>query len=285
MPRQRHVDSDLSSFRAWLAEHGLSESTLEVYLRDVRKGLEVGLVARLRSDDLAPKTKRHMLAAARHWAKFTKDTDLAEALDKLNLPPARRQTAKVPLSKEDLFVLLDEIDRADYLSKPMRAAIGMMACRGFRCGDVLRMRRDELIAARESGVLNYIAKGKRNLEFKVLKTYRKHLVALASAPGEWTRVEELLANGGASGRRNAAARAVERSLVRLGTKCGIQNLFPHRLRRTYAVEYLRSMKGDPEALMKLTQHMQWAGMATAMEYVDHARGDELDAAAEKMFER
>jgi hypothetical protein len=45
------------------------------------------------------------------------------------------------------------------------------------------------------------------------------------------------------------------------------------------------MKGDPEAMVKLTQHMQWASMATAMEYIDHARGDELDVYAERIFER
>ena len=81
------------------------------------------------------------------------------------------------------------------------------------------------------------------------------------------------------------SRAVERNLVRLGVRAGIYDLYPHRLRRTYAVQYLRALKGDPEALMKLTQHMQWASMATAMEYVDHARGDELDAAAYKLFDR
>jgi len=275
----------MEGFRSWLAEYGLSDATLEVYLRDVRKGLEEGIVDRLLSDDLAPKTKRHMLAGCRHWAKYTKDERLTESLEKINLPPARRQTAKVPLTRDELFVLLDEVDRAEYLPKAMRATIGMMACRGFRCGDVLRLRRSELLAAKDTGVLNFVAKGRRNLEFKVLKTYRKHLGMLCSAPGDWGRVEELLAHGSEAGRKTAAARAVGRALVELGVRCGIYGLYPHRLRRTYAVEYLRSMKGDPEALMKLTQHMQWATMATAMEYVDHARGDELDSVAEKMFDR
>lgn len=277
----------MASFRAWLGEFGLSAGTLDVYVRDVTKALDVGIVPRLLDDTLAPKTKRHILAGCRHWAKYTKDQALTEALDRLRLPAARRRVAKVPLERDQLFALLDELERAaGYMPPAMVAVIGLMATRGFRCGDVLRLRREELAAAKATGVLNYVAKGNRSLEFKVLKTYRLHLMTLARMQGDWDRVDDLIAPGGtAAGRRTAAARAVERALVRVGIRAGITGLYPHRLRRTYAVQYLRSMPGDPEALMKLTQHMQWATMNTAMEYVDHARGSELDAVAEKMFDR
>ena len=282
----RRTSGDMDGFRAWLGEFGLSEGTLDVYIRDVTKAREVGIIDRLRDEDLAPKTKRHILAGCRHWAKYTKDEKLRESLERLRLPAARRKVAKVPLEREELFALLDELNKADYLPPPMLAAIGLMSMRGFRCGDVLRLRREELVNAKESGVLNFVAKGNRILEFKVLKTFRKYMNVLATYPGDWERVDDLIApGGGAAGRRSAAAKAVERTLVKVGVRAGISGLYPHRLRRTYAVEYLRGMQGDPEALMKLTQHMQWATMTTAMEYVDHARGDELDAVAEKMFDR
>jgi integrase len=279
--------SGLASFRDWLSEHGLTKGTVDVYVRDVKKaGAAGGFLERLLDEELAPKTKRHILAASRRWAEFTDDDDLTKSLKKLRLPPARRRAAKVPLTRDELFLLVDEIARADYIDDIMRGVLGMMAFRGLRCGDVLRIRQLELVAAKENGTLSFEGKGRRRLEFKVLKTYRRSLLLLANAEGKWGRVDELVSpDAGEDGRRSAAARAVERALTRCGIKVGIFGLYPHRLRRTYAVEYLRSMRGDPEALIKLTQHMCWASMATAMEYVDHQRGDELDSAAEKIFER
>lgn len=278
---------DLEPFRNWLVEHGLSDGTIGVYIRDIRHCFDAGgVMTRLRNDELAPKTRRHILAAARRWAEYTEDVAMTKALKKLRLPPAKRKTAKVPLKREDLFSLVDELGSASYIDDPMRAVLGMMACRGLRCGDVLRLRHAEIDAAKESGTLSFEAKGRRRLEFRVLKTYRRFLDLLAAIPGSWTRVDEVISPGaGENGRRSAAARAVERSLTRVGVHCGVLGLYPHRLRRTYAVEYLRALHGDPEALVKLTQHMQWASMTTAMEYVDHARGDELNEVAERMFER
>lgn len=277
----------IDGFRAFLEESGLAAGTVNVYASDVALALEAGSFgARLRDDELAPKTRRHILAAARHWAEYTEDAQLGKQLKKIRLPPPRRKTARVPITRDQLLELVDELARTDRVTPIMRATLAMMATRGFRCGDVLRMKRTELESAREQGVLAYEVKGKRRVEFKVIKTFRAPLLALASAPGTWTRVRDLVSpHALVASRQRAAAKAVERALVTVGAGLGIWNLHPHRLRRTYAVEYLRSLKGDPEAIVKLTQHMQWASMATAMEYIDHARGDELDAAAEKVFER
>ena len=287
---QKRAVVDLGGFETWLLEHGLTEGTVEVYVRDVATAQRGGgLLARLRDEDIAPKTKRHILAAARHWAEYTEDGKLTAALRRLRLPPARRKTAKVPMLREQLFALLDELKRATYVRAPARAVIGVMAARGLRLGDVLRLQRHEIDAALSGGVLAYEAKGRRRLEFKVLKTYRSYLAQLAACEGAWSRVSELVsprARGTTSKRRAAAAsRAIERALVKIGAKVGIWGLHPHRLRRTYAVEYLRGMKGDPEALIKLQAHMQWAEMSTALEYVNHERGDELDEAAERIFAR
>lgn len=276
-------------FADWLADFGLSKGTIGIYCRDVELArTPAALLGRLRDDTLAPKTRRRILASARRWAEYTDNTRFRDQLKKLRLPPPRRKAAKVPMSREQLFALIDELAKADYLEPAMRGVIGMMACRGFRCGDVLRLHRTELEDGKDSGTLSYEAKGRRRIEFKLLKTYRRYLVQLADAPGDWERVCDLIAPGGADTfdqRMRAAAKAVERALSKVGVHAGITKLYPHRLRRTYAVEYLRSMHGDPEALIKLTQHMRWASMATAMEYVDHARGDELDDVATRIFER
>jgi len=135
-------------------------------------------------------------------------------------------------------------------------------------------------------MLVYLAKGRRRLEFGLIKTWSHHAHALADSPGEWARVEDLICpRAKPKTRRKSAVRAVQRALNTLAARCEIPKVYPHRLRRTYAVEYLKHQKGDPEALLKLTQHMQWADESTALQYVNHIRGRELDEAAERMFER
>ena len=118
----------------------------------------------------------------------------------------------------------------------------------------------------------------------MLRAFRPWLEALANRAARWSRVWDLVSpNASGDNRRNAAARAVERGLQTLARSAGVVRVHPHRLRRTYAVEFLRAMRGDPEALPKLVQHMGWADMSTALEYIDHARGAELDEVADRIF--
>lgn len=283
------AEARISAFREHLLDRGLTAGTVQVYVRDIAGAGRVkgGILERLRDEELAPKTKRHILAAARHWADFEEDAKLLADLKRLRLPPARRKKAKVPMTRDNLFALLDELDQARYIDGPSRCVIGLMATRGFRVGDILRMTKAQVDHALEHGTLSFVAKGRRYLEFKVIPTFRKYLAALARLDdGTWDVVDEIVAPGAAAyRRREAAARNIERDLVKVGVHAGVLGLYPHRLRRTYAVEYLRQLQGDPEAIIKLQQHMCWASVATALEYVDHARGAELDGVALKIFER
>ena len=280
------TSDDLVAFKDWLGQQGLASTSAETYAYDVRLAVETGFTERLRDEELAPKTRHRILAAGRQWAKFRKDENLAAALVSFRLPPSRRKFPKVPCDREQLFKIIDELPNADYLDPPMRAVIGMLACRGFRVSDVLRIQRDELIQAKESRMLVYLAKGRRRLEFGLIKTWAHYAVALADMPGDWTRVEDLIClTEEPKTRRKTAVRAVQRALNKVAAHCDILKVYPHRLRRTYAVEYLKQQKGDPEALLKLTQHMQWADESTALQYVNHIRGRELDEAAERIFER
>jgi integrase len=281
-PRAREIER----FREHLAEYGLAAGTIRLYSHNVQKAYaEGGFLRRLRDGELAPKTLRHIKAACRRWARFRGDDQLLVEADKIRLPPPQRKTAKVPLTRDDLFALVDEIDAADYLDDAMRAELGLMASRGFRCGDVLRMRRSQAQTALRVGTLSYVAKGRRRLEFRVLDTFRPYLDLLVSHP-RWERVEDLISpRASEATRREAAGRAAARALELCGSKVGIKGLYPHRLRRTYATEYLRALGPDAFAAVKLQQHMQWASLQTAMGYVDHDRGQELDDVAEAMWKR
>jgi site-specific recombinase XerC len=285
------TDRSVASFRAWLAESGVTDGTIDDYVRDITQCVAAGgFIQRLTDNGLAPKTRRRTLTAARRWAEFSEDAELAKRLKpgRLRLPVANRKSVKTPLSRDQLFALVDEINHGSRIeSKELVAVLGMMACRGFRCGDVLRLQRAELLEAKTTGVLAYEGKGRKRIEFRVTKNFRRYVNVLCESAGDWKRVDEIIApNATNKWRRRAAAKQVAKALVAVGARCGIYGgLHPHKLRRTYAVEFLRAMKGDPEALVKLTQHMQWAAMSTALEYVNHDRSAELDAIAEKIFER
>jgi len=274
----------LESFRAYLAEFGLASGSVDIYCHHVKRAYDKGSpIDRLKSR-LAPKTKRLARAALRHWADHTEDNKLRLAVNKLRLPAPRRRAAKVPLARAILMDVRQEI--LDTFNAPMRSVLRLMSDRGFRDGDVLRLQRTEVMSALKRGKLVYEAKGGRFLEFTVLRTFKPWLEELAHYP-KWGRVDELLCPRSKSSRarRAAAARKVQRALEQIGETLEIDGLHPHQLRRTYCVEYLRAQKGDNEALMKLAQHMQWANMQTAMEYVDHLRGAELDTIAETLFDK
>lgn len=281
----------LDGFRSYLEEFDLQGTTITSYLSDVRQAQENGgPVARLRDQEGAPKSRRRYLAAFRRWADYTNDPELVKALKRVRLPPPKRKTPKVPLERDEFERFVDEIGRVK-VADPLRGVLGLMACRGLRCGDALRLRREEVdnALAPSSGVLSFVAKGRRRLEFRTLKTYRRFLELIyrsfEASPKAKTVAQLVSPRASAKGAPEAAARAVERALVKIGVGLGIYGLHPHKLRRTYAVEYLRAMPGDPEALVKLKSHMQWAEMDTALEYVDYVRGEDLDDPAHRMFER
>jgi integrase len=271
----------LDGFEEWLLTYGSAQSTASLYVHNVKRAYELGgPLERLSDDELAPKTRRHILAACRAWAEYTEDEKLTKRLGKLKLPADERSTARVPIPRDEWLELMEEVDRADYITEPMRAELGMLGRRGFRRGDVLRLRRREVLAGLKTGTLAYEAKGKRRLEFRVLTTFRGYLEILADHRG-WERVRDLIAPRGRS--PQAAGKAVIRALGRCAGQVGLEDVYPHRLRRTYATEFLRQLQGDAEALIKLKEHMQWRSLATAMEYVDHVRGEELDEVAERIF--
>lgn len=82
----------------------------------------------------------------------------------------------------------------------------------------------------------------------------------------------------------AARLNVERVFSRLGEEIGLEAgaVTPHRLRRTYAVNFLQAVDGD---VVKLKDHMGWASLQTAMRYVDHSQREELDKVAAAMMRR
>lgn len=260
-----------------MLERGRTEGTADLYLSNVRTCAADpgGMTARLVSGRLAPNSLRTNLAALRAWAKYSKDVEMQDRLADIRLPPARRVTSRPPLELEQWRKTVAHLQTCD-LDEPMRQVLLLLALRGFRSGDVLRMRRTEIRAAVASGKLVYEGKGRKRIEISA-KPFMGPLRALAEMDGKWERVRDLIAD-----RPETAKIKVWRCSRRTGKAIGVKDMNPHRYRHTFATNYLKQLAGDPNAIVKLQKYMVWESMNTAARYVDSVSQDQLDAVGDAM---
>lgn len=277
----------LEDYAAWLRRRGTAPSSIKEY---VRLAAFPDPIERMTDRKLSPKYRRLIKAVARSYARFNDDKALLDELDEVRLPAAVRKHAKIPLPKRDWKRLIDEIDEADYIDDATRAVLGIMATRGLRLGDVLRLSKHEISAALRDGILAFTAKGERRLEFGVTKIWRPYLEMLQTefveqahrrTAGRVPQVWDLIARRAANPYK-AASLSIGRTLRVVGLEAGLEvkELHPHRLRRTVAATFFVVCGHDP---MKLKAYLQWATVETALGYADHVKREDLDAVGEKMF--
>lgn len=262
----------LAKFDAWLHTRGRSEGTRRVYANHLRRSAadERGLVHRLLGRELAPNSQRTAKAALAAWARFSGDTELAEQLKDLRLPPARRMKAKIPLELEAWRRFVQHVSQVKMRNEPLRHVELIIAKRGIRCSDVLRMTRQDITDAVSTKVLVFEGKGRKRTRFAAAPIL-EHLKALSEIK-HWKHVSDLIS----SGSPRAALTRVERSVRRHAKALEIPDVFPHRFRTTYATSFLKALQGDPQALIKLQRHMDWESLATAARYADAVDAGELD---------
>ncbi len=269
---------NLTAFQQWLVRRGRMADTAALYVRNVRRcsAEPEGMTARLLGTALAPNTMRSNLASLRAWALFSDDRGLARELADIRMPPARRVRAKPPLSRDDWHRSIKHLQTAE-LDEPVRCVLLIMALRGMRSGDVMRIKRAEVVSALASGKLAYEGKGRKRIEFSATPI-RAPLEALAAIRG-WDVVRDLITS---SKDVKVASNRIRRASQRVAGQIGIMKMNPHRYRHTFATCFLAELKGDPNALLKLQQHMAWESMATAARYVGATAQDELDAVGDRL---
>lgn len=263
------------SFKQWLIARGRTPETASGYASDVMAAQlhPGGPLGRLRMRTLAPKTLRRTMASLRAYCKFTKDAVLLEQISDIRLPPPARKLVKVPLTKEQWLAVVKEINAADYLSHPERAALGIMSVRGLRVGDVLRLERAKVVEAVRTGELSYKGKGSKWIICGT-KAFSAYL-ELFAREDDWEYVCDLISVSARGNKMKSAGQQLSRALKTVGEHIGISrdDMYPHRLRRTYATEFLAAVGGDLE---KLRQAMKWSDIQTAAGYADHSRTKELE---------
>lgn len=267
------TERNLAKFKQWLLGRGRTEGTADAYITNLRSCSQdpKGLTRRLVAGRLAPNSLRANLAALRAWASYSEDSPFLKRLNDIRLPPARRVHTKQPLPLDKLRDFIKHIKKTSRLGEAMRQVLLIMAIRGFRSGDVLRLRRTEIVRALDTGKLIYEAKGRKRLEFAAAPL-RAQFEALLAIKG-WDRVRELIAR---SENPKVASVKVWRAARRVAKDLGIADMNPHRFRHTFATRYLEQLRGDPNAIIKLQKYMGWESMNTAARYVDAVSQDELD---------
>lgn len=266
------------------------DGTADLYVTNLRqcRADARGVTGRL-VGNLAPLTKRTNKAALLAWCQFAKDLELAAEIREIRLPPARRVGTKLPLPTGDWRKIVRHIEtaeprvrqRGDRRADVVRHVALIVARRGLRVGDVLRIRRTEVTKALKTGILSFEGKGAKRHEYSAAPI-REQLEILA-AQTKWERVRDLV-SGGKNNR--SSDNRVRREFARVVGELGLPDAAtPHRFRRTYATHYLLEHRGDPRALIKLQHHMGWANISTASMYADAVDNRELADAGDKMTER
>jgi integrase len=268
------TDRELADFRRWLLRRGRSEGTATLYSYHVLRAYEEGDPVDRLTAELAPKTLHGIAAALKSWARFNKDPELELELADVSLPPAARVKEKKAIPREAWLALIDEVGEADYIAEPVRGVLGLMACRGFRSGDVLRVTGAQTASAFKTGTLVFVAKGRRRLSFPLSPRWQPYLELCAPRKGRqvWQDIAP---------QRSSAAKTVARALSACASEVGIDEIHPHKLRGTYATYYYQACQ-DP---VKLKDHMQWQSIETAMLYVATAGQKELEAVADTLFDQ
>lgn len=269
---------DENGFGFWLKESSYTPNTVAVYLSTLRKLSSFSIPFQGLLDKTAsPNTLHLRFSVLKTYAKWKKDTELLEQLTNFRrrLPAARRVAPRPPLTGDELERLIRALD----WSSGVDLVIMLMAVRGFRVGDVLRLKREEIKTALETGTLAYVAKKGQRQEWgtglfaEPLETLF-HLCDRREEP--WVIVADALATG--EDRQNAARWNVEHRCRELRKKLKM-NIYPHRLRRTRAMMYLEAVGGD---VTKLTKWMGWQNVTTAYGYVDYVNREDLEQYEKQM---
>lgn len=232
------------------------------------------------SREMSPNYRRHLIACVRVWAQYSGDGDLLVKMGDIKRPPAIPKEAREPLELDEWFTIREAIEEDKSISDAKRNVCSLIAVRGIRCGDVLRLTKKNLFRALETGTLAFESKSERWLKFNTqpLEPYLRGLLACHwHKEDKWVR--NLVCPGSLPSKcQESAGREIRKifDLIAENLEMNPEDLYAHRFRHTYATLFLQQMEGDPEAIFKLQQQMGWARLDTASNYLRRGRRKELD---------
>ena len=272
---------DIKGFQAWLRRRGRAETTAKHYGDQLRLAEmhDEGLHGRLVDEELSPNTRRLALSAAKAYAKYAKDGDLAAELGDMRLPPPERVVPKRPLPPDQWKDLIEHIETTGDLTNLEAGALSMLCRRGFRVGAIVSLNRRDVEDALKTGTLAFLSKGRR-LQYGVAPIRQACKRMLKD---DWSFVARGLMPTAPDGPRlMRAARDRINRLLRDQAEAALiedRDVYAHRLRHTCATEFYRATKD----IAALKQYMQWSTIDIAARYVGEMDRGELDKIAEDLL--
>lgn len=162
----------------------------------------------------------------------------------------------------------------------------IIAIRGIRCGDVLRLQQKDILEALKTGRLGFISKGEKPIVFGS-KSISEPLKQLAKMrwPEDGHVWNLVCPRSSAQKAYDSASRRIRLCMKKLEHELGYEkgDLYSHRMRHTFVNQFLAEMQGDSAAVFKLQDMMQWSSLNTARSYVKRAELSELDEIEKRMF--
>lgn len=266
------------TFETWLRQHNYEPDTVRVTMRHASSAEKL-LAAGVRAGDL-PQTTRY---AARRFATYLRDEGRSAELEHwtqagvrpLDRAPKakakRRQHDAVSIEPEQWRALGDVVWGAE---QPEAYALRCMMSTGLRVGEVLRVDRDDLSAALQTGRLSLRRKGGHYQE-----------VPIEGARESWQTLHDALRRAGAGTvaalvcpdnpsplAGDAAYKRVSRALGRFIRQAGVGGRAnTHRLRRTMAVMALNAT----DNLVVVQQMLGHANITSTQHYTDELHVDRI----------
>jgi len=209
-----------------------------------------------------------------HWKAIRRFFRWAE--DELNLKarpdaklklPSNNPKAILPLSEDDIRALLDaaeftrEAQTAGRRAFKMKRATGdrdtafiiLLLDTGLRCGEACRLNVKDVDLENGEVFITPFGNSRRKTKSRVVpigKSTRRILWRYLSIRPDASKDDPFFVTSAGRRLNNNSARLL---LNDLGDKAGVKNCHPHRLRHTFAVEYLRN-EGDIFTLQMILGH-------------------------------
>lgn len=250
-------DTMLVEFETYLEDQGLAERSIQTYLGWMKRLLKrKNVLAVFEDENICVLTKKGIAATLRHWARFSTNNKLLEAIDspkvtrQIKKPPEDPSRITQPLSPEESKALVRVLGR--YKGKPplwVWPCFRLCLKLGLRVRvDLLRITRSRAVASLKEGRLQIRTKRdkERSVPSDIVREELQALLALKP----WSTLYELISDDEAT-----AYRTVYRALKSLAAKAGIdpRTVYPHRLRHT-AADRIYEETGDILLVRDLLGH-------------------------------
>ena len=285
----------INEFKNYLRQQGIQESTIRIYASAMKQLLDSKkdpLDRLLTQKKWSRQTLEGRKAALKWWAQFTADDELlarvnsaatARVVKRLKRSQDRGKVVQ-PLPKATVQRLLSEIEELsedEDIPIWQWAAPMLMIKLGLRAGaDLVRISRDSVLEALNSGFLTLLTKGgkERALDISMVQ---EELTALLAE--DWEELEDLISpHAKKVSRTEAAYKAVQRHFKALAEQIGLDpaEMHTHRLRHT-AANLLWERTKD---LVLVSRFLGHTSIMTTEKYLKAARIAEVGAAAKGLYD-